>query len=130
MRHFLLALLTVAASSGLSPGTAVAASTPSPVPDPTHPRVMQQAANQVATTRGGTLQAPTANTPLAAVGGGSGRPVREVFGFALASSLSDPTFGYPSWDFSLLTTVAFFGLHVQSNDGSLATDSGWNVSEP
>src|SRR5438445_13548593 len=56
---------------------------------------------------------------------------REVFGFALASSLSDPTVGYPSWDFSLLSTVAFFGLHVQ-DDGTFAADSGlsvWNSSQ-
>ena len=36
------------------------------------------------------------------------RLFREVFGFALASSLSDPTLGYPTWNFSLLSTVAFF----------------------
>src|SRR5258707_12065887 len=62
---------------------------------------------------------------------GPGGPLREVFGFALASSLSDPTVGYPSWDFSLLSTVAFFGLHVQ-DDGTFAADSGlsvWNSSE-
>jgi hypothetical protein len=62
--------------------------------------------------------------------GGAG-PQREVFGFALASSLADPTYGYPSWDFSLLSTVAFFGLHVQ-DDGSFAADSGaavWNSSQ-
>jgi spore germination protein YaaH len=55
---------------------------------------------------------------------------REVFGFALASSLSDPTVGYTTWDFGLLSTVAFFGLHVQ-DDGTLASDSGstvWNSS--
>jgi spore germination protein YaaH len=55
---------------------------------------------------------------------------REVFGFALASSLSDPTFGYPSWNFSLLTTVAFFGLHINST-GKIVADSGlavWNSS--
>ena len=63
--------------------------------------------------------------PQAAVGGGGG-PQREIFGFALASSLSDPTVGYPTWDFSLLTTVAFFGLHVQ-DDGTFAADSGWSV---
>src|SRR5947208_17163257 len=40
--------------------------------------------------------------------GGSAGPQREIFGFALASSLSDPTVGYPSWDFSLVTTVAYF----------------------
>jgi len=47
---------------------------------------------------------------------------REVFGFALASSLSDPSVGYSTWDFSLLSTVAFFGLHVQV-DGTFAADS-------
>ena len=60
----------------------------------------------------------------------SSRPSREVFGYALASSLADPTFGYPSWNFSLLSTVAFFGVHVNSN-GSLVNDSGlqtWNSS--
>ncbi|HKW59023.1 MAG TPA: glycoside hydrolase family 18 protein, partial [Candidatus Dormibacteraeota bacterium] len=36
------------------------------------------------------------------------------------------TVGYPSWDFSLLSTVAFFGVHV-NDDGSLANDSGWTV---
>src|SRR5690242_6114948 len=51
---------------------------------------------------------------------------REVFGFALASSLSDPTLGYPTWDFSLVSTVAFFGLHVNDN-GTIASDSGLNV---
>src|SRR3982074_986292 len=56
---------------------------------------------------------------------------REVFGFALASSLADPTVGYPSWDFSLLSTVAFFGLHI-NHDGTSANDSGlteWNSGD-
>jgi len=51
---------------------------------------------------------------------------REVFGFALASSLGDPTYGYPSWNFSLLSTVAFFGLHINW-DGTIVSDSGMNV---
>ncbi|HXN92768.1 MAG TPA: glycosyl hydrolase family 18 protein [Candidatus Sulfotelmatobacter sp.] len=50
----------------------------------------------------------------------------EIFGFALASSLSDPTVGYPSWNFSLLGTVAFFGLHVDWN-GAMLADSSWDV---
>src|SRR5947207_3448121 len=54
------------------------------------------------------------------------RPHREVFGFALASSLADPTIGYPSWNFDLLTTVAFFGLHVNSA-GQFASDNGWST---
>ncbi len=51
---------------------------------------------------------------------------REVFGFALASSLSDPSVGYPSWKFSLLGTVAFFALHVGAN-GGISQDSAWSV---
>ena len=51
---------------------------------------------------------------------------REVFGFALGSSLSDPTIGYSTWNFSLLTTVAYFGLHVQ-DDGTFAADSSRTV---
>ncbi len=56
---------------------------------------------------------------------------REVFGFALGSSLSDPTIGYPSWNFNLLTTVAYFGLHVLWN-GAFQNDAGlavWNSSQ-
>ena len=51
---------------------------------------------------------------------------REVFGFALASSLGDSSIGFPSWDFSLLSTVAVFGLHVNTN-GMFAADAGWSV---
>jgi len=51
---------------------------------------------------------------------------REVFGFGLASSLGNTTYGYPSWNFSLLSTVAFFGLHINW-DGTIVGDSGLNV---
>src|SRR5260370_38673844 len=56
------------------------------------------------------------------------RLFREVFGFAFASSLGDPTIGYPSWNFSLLSTVAYFGVHVDWS-GDFGNDSGlqiWN----
>src|SRR5262249_24507509 len=55
---------------------------------------------------------------------------REIFGYALASSLTNATFGYTSWNFSLLSTVAYFGIHVGST-GALVNDSGlqtWNSS--
>ncbi len=39
-------------------------------------------------------------------------PTREIFGYAYASSLGDPNVGYPSWNFDLLSTVAFFALHI------------------
>src|SRR6266849_1089172 len=123
-------LLATVALSGFGPVRALAAPSPPPGPDSTHPAVMQQAAAQVATAKTGSLQPFTTPPLLPAVGGGGG-PQREVFGFALASSLSDPTVGYPTWDFSLVSTVAFFGLHVQ-DDGTFAADSGaavWNSSQ-
>ena len=91
---------------------------------------MKAAAEDVATAKVGNLQPFTAPRRMAAVGGPGG-PSREVFGFALASSLADPTVGYPTWNFSLLSTVAYFGLHVQ-DDGTFAPDSGasvWNSSQ-
>src|SRR5436305_3841338 len=78
----------------------------------------------------GRASAPTQSLSALAPRTVTGAPSlqREVFGFALASSLGDATIGYPSWDFSLLSTVAFFGLHV-NDDGTFASDAGmttWN----
>lgn len=91
------------------------------------PPVMQQAAAAEATaplnyTR--TAALPKA-MPLAV---SNPRLFREVMGFAFASSLGDPTIGYPSWNMSLLSTVAYFGVHVDWT-GALSNDSGlaiWN----
>ena len=74
---------------------------------------------------------PVVDPRLAVVGSGAGNLSREVFGFALGSSLSDPTVGYPSWNFGLLSTVAYFGLHVLW-DGTFQNDAGltvWNSSQ-
>jgi len=132
MKHLVSALLIFAVLSVLVPDRALAAVPPAQSPDGAHPVVMQEAAAAVAGAKLGALQpftpAPSLaskSAPRAAVGG-SGFLQREVFGFALASSLNDPTVGYPSWNFSLLSTVAFFGLHV-NDDGTFAADSGWNV---
>ena len=98
--------------------------------DSVRPVVMQQAAQRVGHAVLGKLQPFEAPHPRFAVGGAGG-PQREIFGFALASSLSDPSVGYPTWNFGLLSTVAFFGLHV-TDDGTLAADSGmsvWNSSQ-
>ncbi|TMB95115.1 MAG: hypothetical protein E6J40_12770, partial [Chloroflexi bacterium] len=129
MRHFVPALITALALSTLPLSSVEAASAP-PGPDPTHPRVMQEAAAAVSTAKLPALKPFTQPQAQAAIGGAGG-PQKEVFGFALASSLSDPTVGYPSWNFSLLTTVAFFGLHINT-DGTIAGDSGatvWNSSQ-
>ena len=76
------------------------------------PPTMAQAAQFEATAPVRTY-APTtaaATRPLTTVT--NNRLFREVFGFAFASSLGDPTIGYPSWNFTLLSTVAYFGIHV------------------
>ena len=124
MKHFFLALLILLVALGFIPVNAAATANP-PSPDPTHPRITQQAAGEVSTAQ---VKAPLAigGGPAPQAVAGAFGPSREVFGFGLASSLSDPTLGYPSWDFGLLTTVAFFGLHVQ-DDGTFAADSAWNV---
>ena len=71
MRHYALALLTPLALSCFVLGNVQAASAASTSSsDPTHPYVMQQAANQVATAKVGTLQPFRAPAPMAAVGGG------------------------------------------------------------
>jgi spore germination protein YaaH len=54
------------------------------------------------------------------------RMFREVFGFAFASSLGDPTVGYPSWNMSLLSTVAYFGVHVTWS-GDFSDDSALSI---
>ena len=71
---------------------------------------------------------PRAAQPQSLSASAGVRPTREVFGFATSGSLGDPTFGYPSWNFNLLSTVAFFAIHVQY-DGVLIADGNWNVFE-
>jgi spore germination protein YaaH len=72
----------------------------------------------------GKLAPFTATQPL--VASAATGPTREVFGFATAGSLGDTTVGYPSWNFDLLTTVAFFALHIQYN-GTLVGDSNYDI---
>src|SRR4030088_498819 len=110
MRYFVPLLAALLALSQLTVGSVAAATSPSPSPkhDETHPLVMQQAAKAMAS-----APVPASLPPVkAAPGGSGGGPMREIFGFGLASSLSDPTIGYSTWDFSLLSTVAYFGLHI------------------
>src|SRR5712692_5565408 len=90
------------------------------------PPVMQRAAQFEA-------GAPARSYPQGSVQGiGTPRTVsnprlfREVFGFAFASSLGDPTIGYPSWNFGLLSTVAYFGIHVDWT-GDFSGGSAWNT---
>lgn len=129
MKHF-CALALLVAGTLASSVAASASSSPLPTPpsDDTHPGVMQQAAVKMATATPSTPRSPGVSNAASSASNGT---QREVFGFALASSLSDPTVGYPSWDFSLVNTVAFFGLQI-SDGGAIVADSGlavWNSSQ-
>ncbi|TMD25894.1 MAG: hypothetical protein E6I92_11340, partial [Chloroflexi bacterium] len=73
------------------------------------PPVMEWAAQREATAAPRTFTSTPVKPALAV---NNPRLYREVFGFAFASSLGDPTIGYPSWNFGLLSTVAYFGIHV------------------
>jgi hypothetical protein len=55
------------------------------------------------------------------------RPSREVFGFVRAGSIADGTTGYTTWDFSMLTTVAYFGLHVNYDGNIISNDANWAI---
>ncbi|TMD17539.1 MAG: hypothetical protein E6I98_14440, partial [Chloroflexi bacterium] len=130
-KYFVPALMLLISLLGMWPESASAATSTVAPSDAAHPYVMQQAARQVATANVGTPAPFQAGPKMVAVGGAGGGPQREVFGFALASSLADPSVGYPTWDFSLLTTVAYFGIHVQ-DDGNFVNDAGvtvWNSSQ-
>jgi spore germination protein YaaH len=72
------------------------------------------------------ISKPSAGIRQAPIATVNSHTSREVFGFALASSLSDPTVGYPSWNFDLLSTVSYFGVHVDTT-GHFASDNGWTV---
>ena len=127
---YALAIVVALALSGPPVESVSAAGQPS-AGDASHPLVMQQAAIEVAAARLGRVRPPAPVTLYALRTAAASSLQREVFGFALASSLADPNVGYPTWNFSLLSTVAFFGLHVNDN-GTIASDSGlsvWNSSQ-
>jgi spore germination protein YaaH len=113
---------TTAPVTAFASGSGPAKPTPSPTanqpgtPDLSQPLPAQSLPN--------TAAAPLVGAPGSAAGLNNGRLTKEVFGFATSGSLADPTIGYPSWDFNLLSTVSFFALHTQYN-GLLVGDSNY-----
>jgi hypothetical protein len=132
-RHLLTAIAFVA----LLPGTASAASGDRPTPPPgvhdrTQPWIMRQVADQVSSAHVANLAPRTAVAPIrprTASSAAAASPAlkREVMGFAAASSLGDQTVGYTSWNFNLLTDVAYFGVSVNPDGSLVMNDNGWNV---
>jgi len=95
----------------------------------TGPPVMRQAADYVATATPRESKAAAPRRTAAETAVTNSRLYREVFGFVYASSLADPNIGYQSWNMNLLSTVAYFGVHVDAWSGVLVSDSGlyiWN----
>ncbi|MGH7775671.1 MAG: glycosyl hydrolase family 18 protein [Candidatus Dormibacterales bacterium] len=127
-------LACAAAAAGLTllaaPARAQAAGAPASQDLATHPRIMQEVAAQVA--HAPLARSAPARSAAPAGGGAVARapvgagPKRQVYGFALASSLGDATYGYPSWNYGALSTAAFFGLDVSSL-GHFVNDSGWQT---
>ena len=130
--------------AGDQPGSAASLkpAAPSRGHDVTRPWITKKVANEVALSGATGLPSRTAVKPLPRGVARSLAPAssavptvaagtalkREVFGFAAAGSLGDPNVGYRTWDFTLLSTVAYFGLRVNGTDGSLIQgDTGWNV---
>jgi hypothetical protein len=131
-------LLTAIAFAALLPGTANAASgdRPSPPPghhDTTQPWIMRQVAGEVASAHVDGLKPRTPVVPLrprtASPSTAATSPAlkREVMGFARADSLGDPSVGFTTWNFSLLTDVAYFGISVNSDGTLVMNNTGWSV---
>jgi spore germination protein YaaH len=121
-------LLVFLAAAGLVaawlPATPAAAATPAGA----HPSEMQLASDRLS-------QAPpkpvppkaTAPAPRAGAATTAARPLKEVFGFAQATGLGSTTgVGWNTWNFSALSTVAYFGVHVDNNGHIDTTDTGWS----
>ena len=113
--------------SGVYFAPAYAARGPVSAIDMTHPLVTRLESAQAAATMDATVEptpGPSPTIPLTATNTG---PQREVFGFVSAGVIADPVVGYPSWDFSMLTTVAYFGEHVNWDGNIVQGDTGWVV---
>jgi len=99
--------------------------------DQTHPWIMQEAAAAADQPASVAKLYYGADSPHPAVIPLMRAPTplqREVLGFVNASNLGDPSVGYTSWNFALLSTVVFFGIQVNSGDGHLvSTNTGWSV---
>jgi spore germination protein YaaH len=123
---------------GVMPSAAHAAvrtsTTPSPTPStsqPAPPDQTQPHLNQPgAATPTAPVTQPGSSNITQPVQGSTGTtatgPTREVFGFVDAGNLGNPYVGYSTWNFNLLSTVAFFAIHVRY-DGQLVGDSDFTV---
>jgi spore germination protein YaaH len=131
-----LALL-LAATSALAASSPVVAQTPpdgyarphAGTANELRPLIMEEAAKLAAMPASSSLPDTIAPEPLLGPRVLANSALRrEVFGFVNAGNLGSSAVGYPTWNFGLLSTVAYFGLQVNSGDGALVQgNTGWNV---
>jgi spore germination protein YaaH len=128
-RNLVLTASVIAAL--IVPSAPAAARSGAPLkPELTYPRIMHEASKLAAAPApqslyGAYQSAPTQRIALAP----TKSPLqREVFGFVNAGNLTSPSVGWTTWNLSLLSTVAYFALQVNSGDGNLVTNNtGWSV---
>src|SRR3977135_3393370 len=122
IRNLTLALLLAAGQAVVLPMPAAAHQAPAAGSIERGPAIMQAAAEMAARPSQASVDTfaaakPAVNRSIALAAPSGLR--REVFGFVNAGNLGDPTFGFASWNFSLLSTVAYFGLQINGADGSI-----------
>src|SRR5258708_17326134 len=119
MKSLVLPVLIASALPGTAPEVPAGAAAPSVsvAPHQSKPH-LQQPAPGAAT--------PSSNHVSSLATSASNGLRREIFGYATSGSLGDPNIGYPSWNFDLLSTVAFFAIHVDPS-GVLVADSNYSV---
>jgi spore germination protein YaaH len=124
----LLSSVQTAGAASLPTRAGVTRTTPSPTPTLTAPPDQTKpASSPTVTSPTGSDQTSTSTSQPATTASTNATALRrEVFGYATAGSLGNPTIGYPSWNFDLLSTVAFFSINVRY-DGQLVGDSNFTV---
>ncbi|MDX6547817.1 MAG: hypothetical protein QOG33_1367, partial [Gaiellales bacterium] len=138
MKRILHSLVALAAVVSVALGTAPPALGGAADPvlpsaaDATHTWVMEQTANDLANASpiDPRLVSAVQSAPVKALAPAATIPPlqREVFGFAFGNaSLGDSVYGYPSWNMSLLTTIAYFGLTINWDGTIIPSGSGWTT---
>src|SRR6266567_4981442 len=133
VRRVVCGAAAISLASALLPAqpAAAAQAVPRTRIDMTAPRIMSVADEQSAAPASSGFPAHFGSTtPLRLSGSVSSNPnlQREVFGFVNAGNVGNTSVGYTTWNLSLLSTVAYFGLHVNSGDGNIiTTDTAWAV---
>jgi spore germination protein YaaH len=96
-------------------------------PRDAHPLINQELAREAfLPPPAGLKPAPSARL-LSSINLATTRPSREVFGFVTAATIGYGDIGYTTWDFSMLTTVAYFGLHVNWDGNILHNNAWWTI---